>query len=111
MAEANSERELRAIAHDASQAMSLDFKSLIGNGQLAMTIEPKHGKRYQGIVSLDGDSLARCLEAYFEQSEQLLPSFGFAPTQIAPPVLCCKNYPANPQTKTAGNTSLPLPIP
>ena len=71
MAEANSERELRAIAHDASQAMSLDFKSLIGNGQLAMTIEPKHGKRYQGIVSLDGDSLARCLEAYFEQSEQL----------------------------------------
>ena len=31
MAEANSERELRAIAHDASQAMSLDFKSLIGN--------------------------------------------------------------------------------
>ncbi|CAA0103456.1 33 kDa chaperonin [Zhongshania aliphaticivorans] len=71
MAEANSERELRAIARDANQAMSLDFSTLIGNGQLAMTIDPKHGKRYQGIVSLDGDSLAHCLEAYFEQSEQL----------------------------------------
>lgn len=71
MAEANSERELRAIARDAGQAMSLDFKTLIGNGQLAMTIDPKHGKRYQGIVSLDGESLARCLESYFEQSEQL----------------------------------------
>lgn len=71
MAEANSERELRAIARDANEAMSLDFKTLIGNGQLAMTIDPKHGKRYQGIVSLDGDSLAHCLEAYFLQSEQL----------------------------------------
>ncbi|WP_269620141.1 Hsp33 family molecular chaperone HslO [Zhongshania sp. BJYM1] len=71
MAEANSERELRAIARDANEAMSLDFKTLVGNGQLAMTIDPKHGKRYQGIVSLDGDSLAHCLEAYFQQSEQL----------------------------------------
>ena len=51
--------------------MSLDFKTLIGNGQLAMTIHPKNGKPYQGIVSLNGASLAACLEAYFEQSEQL----------------------------------------
>jgi molecular chaperone Hsp33 len=71
MAEANSERELRAIARDANEAMSLDFKTLIGNGQLAMTIHPKNGKPYQGIVSLNGASLAACLEAYFEQSEQL----------------------------------------
>ncbi|WP_373092242.1 Hsp33 family molecular chaperone HslO [Zhongshania sp.] len=71
MAEANSKQELRAIARDANEAISHDFKALIGNGQLAMTIAPEDGKPYQGIVSLDGDSLARCLEAYFQRSEQL----------------------------------------
>ncbi|WP_414728137.1 Hsp33 family molecular chaperone HslO [Zhongshania aliphaticivorans] len=71
MAEANSKQELRAIARDANEAISHDFKALIGNGQLAMTIAPENGKPYQGIVSLDGDSLARCLEAYFQRSEQL----------------------------------------
>ncbi|MDF1692576.1 MAG: Hsp33 family molecular chaperone HslO [Zhongshania sp.] len=71
MAEANSKQELRAIARDANEAMSTDFKALIGNGQLAMTIAPDNGKPYQGIVSLDGNSLAHCLEAYFQRSEQL----------------------------------------
>ena len=71
MAEANSKQELRAIARNANEAISLDFKTLIGNGQLAMTIAPENGKPYQGIVSLDGNSLAQCLEAYFQRSEQL----------------------------------------
>jgi molecular chaperone Hsp33 len=71
MAEANSNQELRAIARDANEAMSMDFKALLGSGHLAMTIDPKHGKAYQGIVALDGDSLASCLEGYFQRSEQL----------------------------------------
>ncbi len=71
MAEANSQRQLRAIARDANQAMSEDFHQLLGNGQLAITIDPAKGTRYQGIVSLEGNSLAQCLENYFLQSEQL----------------------------------------
>ncbi|MBD2857693.1 Hsp33 family molecular chaperone HslO [Spongiibacter sp. KMU-158] len=71
MAEANSKREIRAIARDANQAMSEDFHQLLGNAQLAITIDPVKGVRYQGIVSLEGNSLAACLEKYFEQSEQL----------------------------------------
>lgn len=71
MAEANSKQELRAIAQNAEQAISEDFHHLLGTGQLAITIEPRQGNRYQGIVSLDGDSLAECLENYFRQSEQL----------------------------------------
>ncbi len=38
---------------------------------LAMTIDPEGGQRYQGLVALDGDSLADCLNAYFASSEQL----------------------------------------
>lgn len=71
MAEANSDGDIRGIARDAGLAMSDNFHELLGNGQLAITIDPTDGRRYQGIVSLDGDSLAACIEAYFRQSEQL----------------------------------------
>ena len=37
-----------------------------------ITITPKDGERYQGIVGLDQDSLAACIEEYFLQSEQLM---------------------------------------
>lgn len=51
---------------------------LLGTSTLFITIEPKRtenfqGKleRYQGIVPMEKDSLAECLEDYFAQSEQL----------------------------------------
>ncbi len=47
------------------------FEQLISGGQMVITIDPKKGKRYQGIVPLEGDSLAECIEQYFNQSEQL----------------------------------------
>ncbi|WP_372864213.1 Hsp33 family molecular chaperone HslO [Spongiibacter sp.] len=71
MAEANSNGDIRGIARDAGEALSEDFHTLLGDAQLAITIDPERGNRYQGIVRLDGDSLASCIEAYFRQSEQL----------------------------------------
>ena len=71
MVECNSLRQIRAIARGAEQATSDNFTRLLTNGQLAITIEPENGKRYQGIVPLAGGSLATSLDAYFEQSEQL----------------------------------------
>ena len=71
MAEASSDHTLRAIAQNTDGATSRDFKQLLTNGRLTITIDPKQGKRYQGIVSLEGDNLAQCLESYFRQSEQL----------------------------------------
>ena len=48
-----------------------DFAALIGEGVVAITIEPERGgQTYQGIVPL-GDGLAHSAEAYFAQSEQL----------------------------------------
>jgi molecular chaperone Hsp33 len=45
---------------------------LLQAGTLSVTIDPEASKeRYQGIVALEGATLAQCLQAYFRQSEQL----------------------------------------
>ncbi|MCP3907576.1 MAG: Hsp33 family molecular chaperone HslO [Oceanicoccus sp.] len=71
MAEASSDHKLRAIAREADAASSKEFTQLLANGQLIITVDPKKGQRYQGIVVLEGNNLSECLEAYFLQSEQL----------------------------------------
>ncbi|GGE01901.1 33 kDa chaperonin [Tsuneonella deserti] len=46
--------------------------ALFGKGYLAMTFDLSGGRgRYQGIVPLEGESLAEACESYFTQSEQL----------------------------------------
>lgn len=51
------------------------LKALFGNGYLAITFETDSGtgmvERYQGIVPLEGDTLAQACENYFTQSEQI----------------------------------------
>jgi molecular chaperone Hsp33 len=49
------------------------FRELVGSGgRLTVTIEAdEKGARYQGVVPLEGSSLAESLEAYFATSEQL----------------------------------------
>lgn len=76
MVECNHRREIRAIAQVGEdwspEADGLPLPALFGSeGQLAITIDPEGGQRYQGIVPLDGATLAACLEHYFAQSEQL----------------------------------------
>lgn len=71
MAEATSNHAVRAIVRGAGNALSQDFATLLANGQLAITIDPTNGQRYQGIVGMERDSLAGCIEDYFLQSEQL----------------------------------------
>lgn len=46
--------------------------ALFGEGYLAITFDMVGGKgRYQGVVPLEGESLAQACEAYFAQSEQV----------------------------------------
>ncbi|WP_230770442.1 Hsp33 family molecular chaperone HslO [Sphingomonas sp. Leaf4] len=46
--------------------------ALFGKGYLAITFDQvTSGERYQGIVPLDGDSIAAAAESYFLQSEQI----------------------------------------
>lgn len=48
------------------------LEKLFGEGRLAITFEVASTRqRYQGIVPLEGDSLAAAVEGYFRQSEQV----------------------------------------
>ncbi|MFY0664283.1 MAG: Hsp33 family molecular chaperone HslO [Natronospirillum sp.] len=69
MAEIQNQEQLRAIAQYNDDFV--DSGSMLGEGTLAITIDPKVGKRYQGIVSLRDHGLAAALEDYFLQSEQI----------------------------------------
>ncbi|MBZ9538729.1 Hsp33 family molecular chaperone HslO [Modicisalibacter tunisiensis] len=75
MAESNPGGELRAIARlDDEAALPADsatFAELVGDGQIVITLDPREGNRYQGIVAIEADTLAGCLEDYFARSEQL----------------------------------------
>jgi molecular chaperone Hsp33 len=71
MVECDHTLRVRGIARGAERATSNNSDQLLRNGQLAITIDPTHGQRYQGIVPLPLGSLANGLDTYFEQSEQL----------------------------------------
>nr|WP_194362672.1 Hsp33 family molecular chaperone HslO [Neptunicella marina] len=64
-------QKVRGIARWDGEITETAFDKLFANGILVITITPKQGERYQGIVALDKSTLAECLEAYFQQSEQL----------------------------------------
>ena len=78
MVECSSDRHIRGIARgDIDRETDRPMDHLLG-GQLAITIERESDQRYQGIISLEGHSLARALESYFAQSEQLGARFWLA---------------------------------
>ncbi len=71
---------LRATAKLGEQSIASDatMRELInrsGRGRFAITLDPRDSlpgqQPYQGIVPLDGDSMADVLETYMRQSEQL----------------------------------------
>ena len=69
--------ELRGyLRHDpallADSARDPSLASLFGHGYLAITFDqPATNERYQGIVPLEGESLAEAAQSYFTQSEQI----------------------------------------
>lgn len=68
----NNQQQLRGVARVQGDVPdNADLKTLVGNGYLVITISPEEGERYQGVVGLEGDTLAECLEDYFQRSEQL----------------------------------------
>jgi len=73
MVECSSAREVRGIARYHAEQIQPDatLTELMPEGMLAITIDPANGQRYQGIVDLEGATLAECLTNYFAASEQL----------------------------------------
>jgi len=72
MTECSHKRNIRGIARFDEQAVTGEtLNELLGQGRMAITITPEQGQRYQGVVPREADTLAGCLEEYFERSEQL----------------------------------------
>jgi len=71
----NDKQELRAVANVTGDVTTTNLSELFTKGYMVITITPTQGERYQGIVGLDKDTIGGCLEAYFEQSEQLKTHF------------------------------------
>jgi molecular chaperone Hsp33 len=60
---------------------------LLGSGYLAFTVDQgANTELYQGIVALEGDTLAECVHHYFRQSEQLPTRVLLAAGAALPPV-------------------------
>ena len=66
------DQKIRGVARwEGDIADNATIHDMMGKGHLVITIDPKKGERYQGIVGLDGDNLSEILESYFANSEQL----------------------------------------
>lgn len=77
MVECSSDREIRGIARYDAEQITPDagLRDLMPDGTLTLTVDPRKGKRYQGVVALDGVDLSESLTSYFALSEQLQTRF------------------------------------
>lgn len=74
LAECNHNNEIRGVlqlSDDEDIPNSAALSDLLPKGIMAITIKPEQGRDYQGMVPMEKNSLAGCLEDYFQQSEQL----------------------------------------
>lgn len=72
VAECRDDLSVRCVAkHHPEIPENAGLKELLGEGSLAITIDQKKGKNYQGIVNLEGNSVSQLLENYLQSSEQL----------------------------------------
>lgn len=105
MAECSSGGEVRGIARYADMPTSSNFSELLRDGTLVITIDSRKGEPYQGIVALEGDSLAACLKEYFRQSEQLASDFYFAADRDGVAAMMLQQLPSqvekDPDTRSA----------
>ncbi|MGD2118264.1 MAG: Hsp33 family molecular chaperone HslO [Chromatiales bacterium] len=75
--QATSQRTVRGIIRQADNDIPADTElaELFQSNSMVITIDTGKGRPHQGIVPLEGNSIAAALQAYFEQSEQF-------PTQL-----------------------------
>jgi len=70
--ECSGDMKLRATAKWSGELVQASFAELIGEGQFAITLDPKDGGQpYQGIVAIEGSSVAEVMQNYMSHSEQL----------------------------------------
>lgn len=92
------------IAADASMR---DMINRNGRGRFAITLDPRDAlpgqQPYQGIVPLDGETMADVLQAYMRQSEQLETRLWLAASEHVSAGLLLQSLPAEGGTAPAGD--------
>jgi len=70
--ECDGELNVRATAKWQGELDGIGFAQMVGDGRFVITLDPREGgQTYQGIVALDGDSVAEVLQNYMLRSDQL----------------------------------------
>lgn len=70
--ECTGDMTMRATAKWEGELPQGGLAELVGSGRFAITLDPQDGSQaYQGIVALEGNSVAEILENYMLRSEQL----------------------------------------
>ncbi len=71
VAQATHDRKIRGLARGKTDMEAGSLLEMMGQGRMVITIDPKKGEPYQGVVALQDDKLAEVISRYFVQSEQL----------------------------------------
>jgi molecular chaperone Hsp33 len=102
MAECTSDNTVRAYGQWSGELKEdASLTEITGKASLAITIEVEGAKQpYQGVVAVEADSLARVLETYFEQSEQLQTRIWLANNSQAVAGLFLQQLPAQQRSET-----------
>ena len=70
--ECTSDMTMRATAKwDENIPDTTDLEKLFSGGRCVITLLPEDGQSYQGVVPLEGNSVAAIISGYMERSEQL----------------------------------------
>ena len=104
--EGTSSNTLRATA--SVKDTEFDFSNttlqdMFGDARLVITLEPKKGERYQGIVALSGESLAMALTDYLLRSEQLDTNIWLVADETCAAGLLIQKLPETNKTKQSEN--------
>lgn len=71
VAQSSHDRKIRGLVRYNSEVTTQTLPEMMGKGRLVLTVESENAPPYQGVVALEGQTLAEVLHTYFLQSEQL----------------------------------------
>lgn len=69
--ECSSNLTMRATAKWSGEINNQSFLDLVINGQFVITLDPSEGEAYQGIVPIEGETIAQMLQNYMLRSQQI----------------------------------------
>jgi molecular chaperone Hsp33 len=98
--ECTGDLEVRATAKWEGDLVQGTLQDLVGDGRFVITLDPKDGNQaYQGIVALEGDTIAEILQNYMTRSEQLETRLWLAADDKAATGMLLQKLPAQRETQ------------